>query len=93
MLLFVIASPRLETLAKPTMRESQAIRANPFSVSKGALSATASSRTDSLAKPPRPRSPVERKPPREKDKYGAPIFIMPVSQFPLNRPSYILTIM
>ena len=72
------ASPRLETLAKPNMRESQAIRANPFSVSKGALSATASSRTDALAKPPRPRSPVERKPPREKDKYGAPIFIMPV---------------
>ncbi|XP_076681912.1 uncharacterized protein LOC143376016 [Andrena cerasifolii] len=74
----VTASPRLETLAKPTMRESKAIRANPFGVSKGALSAAASPRTDALAKPPRPRSPVERKPPREKDEYGAPIFEKPV---------------
>ncbi|OAD60208.1 hypothetical protein WN48_06137 [Eufriesea mexicana] len=72
------ASSRMEELSKPRIRKIITIRANPFIVRKGALSASASGRIESLAKPSRPRSPVERRAPREKDKYGRPIFEMPV---------------
>lgn len=77
-LLFVSASARMEELAKPNIHKSKAIRTDAFTVKKSALAATASGRVESLAKPPRPRSPVEKRPPREKDKYGRPIFEMPV---------------
>ncbi|XP_015429497.1 PREDICTED: uncharacterized protein LOC107186190 [Dufourea novaeangliae] len=69
--------PGTEKLAKPNVRESTAVKANPFGVRKSALSASASGRVETLAKPNRPRSPVERKPPREKDEYGKPIFELP----------------
>ncbi|CAL7939258.1 unnamed protein product [Xylocopa violacea] len=72
------ASSRTKELSKPRTHESKSIRANPFTVKKSALSASASGRTESLAKPSKPRALVERKPPREKDKYGRPIFEMPV---------------
>ncbi|KAK9296257.1 hypothetical protein QLX08_009680 [Tetragonisca angustula] len=45
---------------------------------EGALEATATERIESLAKPKSPRNLIERKPPREKDKYGRPIFKMPI---------------
>lgn len=53
-------------------------RKDAFTVKKGALSASPSARVEILAKPTAPRSPVERRPPREKDKYGRPIFEIPV---------------
>nr|XP_033204005.1 neurofilament medium polypeptide-like [Bombus vancouverensis nearcticus] len=72
------ASARMEELAKPNIHKSKTIRTDAFTVKRSALAATASGRVESLAKPPRPRSPVEKRPPREKDKYGRPIFEMPV---------------
>ncbi|XP_076761442.1 uncharacterized protein LOC143429651 [Xylocopa sonorina] len=72
------ASSRTKELSKPRIRKSKSIRANPFTVRKSALSASASGRIESLARPSRSRALVERKPPREKDKYGRPIFEMPV---------------
>lgn len=65
-------------MSQPNVHKNQSIRANPFVVRKGALSATATPRVESLAQPNRPLSPVKRKPPREKDKYGSPIFPKPV---------------
>ncbi|XP_053985947.1 uncharacterized protein LOC128880180 [Hylaeus volcanicus] len=70
--------PGLEKLAEPRVHKSKAIRSDPFKVRKGALTASASARVESLAKPINPLSPIERRPPREKDKYGKPIFKMPV---------------
>ncbi|XP_012141347.1 uncharacterized protein LOC100876280 [Megachile rotundata] len=71
------ATPRMTELSKPIIRKNRAIKTHPFVVKKSALSASASGRVQDLAKPPRPRSPVERRPPREKDAYGKPIFKLP----------------
>ncbi|CAK9812068.1 hypothetical protein ANTPLA_LOCUS7279 [Anthophora plagiata] len=70
-------SPRTAELAKPRVHESKVIRTDAFTVKKGALTATASGRVEALAKPSRPRSPIEKKPPREKDEFGRPIYEMP----------------
>lgn len=82
--------PGLEKLAKPNTRTSMACKPDPFTVAKGALSASASERIKSLAKPSRPRSPVERRPPREKDAYGMPIFEMPVGFLVVLFPNVLL---
>lgn len=78
MFLFVSASPRTDNLSKPRIRICTALKAKPFDVKKAALSATPSGRVESLAKPKKPLSPVGKRTPREKDKYGRPIFEMPV---------------
>ncbi|KOC70366.1 hypothetical protein WH47_02869 [Habropoda laboriosa] len=71
-------SPRTAELAKSRVHKSKAIRSDAFTVKKAALSASPSARVEALAKPSRTRSPVEKRPPREKDAYGRPIFEMPV---------------
>lgn len=65
-------------MSKPRIRICTALKAKPFDVKKAALSATASGRVESLAKPKKPLSPVGKRTPRDKDKYGRPIFEMPV---------------
>ncbi|KAF3421994.1 hypothetical protein E2986_07846 [Frieseomelitta varia] len=72
------ASPRTVELAKPRERKYKTFKTDPFTIKKGALEATATERIESLAKPKSPRSLIERKPPRKKDKYGRPIFEMPI---------------
>nr|XP_033329212.1 calponin homology domain-containing protein DDB_G0272472-like [Megalopta genalis] len=69
--------PGTDKLAEPHVHKSTACRKDPYTVKKAALSASASERVESLAKPRSPRDPVEKKPPREKDAYGKPIFEMP----------------
>ncbi|KAK1130323.1 hypothetical protein K0M31_018459 [Melipona bicolor] len=72
------ASLRTVELAKARERKYKSFKTDPFTVKKGALEATAIERIESLAKPKSPRSLVERKPPREKDKFVRPIFEVPV---------------
>ncbi|XP_043251015.1 uncharacterized protein LOC122396555 [Colletes gigas] len=80
--------PSVDELSKPRIHESKAIRSDPFTVKKAALAASASARVEDLAKPRNPLSPIERKSPREKDKYGRPIFQMPVygKRLPKTKP-------
>lgn len=68
-----------------------ALKAKPFDVKKAALSATPSGRVESLARPKKPLSPVGKRLPREKDKYGRPIFEMPVRDdfFFFNENSFV----
>ncbi|XP_078038628.1 uncharacterized protein LOC144470912 [Augochlora pura] len=69
--------PGTDKLAEPRIHKSTACKKDPFKVKKAALSASASERVESLAKPKAPGTPVEKKPPREKDAFGRPIFEMP----------------
>ncbi|KAG7190093.1 hypothetical protein KM043_006228 [Ampulex compressa] len=69
---------RVEFLAEARVYEDSSSERDPFKVAKGALSGKISERVQVLARPSRPRSPIERDPPREKDRYGMPIFEKPV---------------
>lgn len=78
--MFYLASSRVKELSKANIHKSQAYWENPFEVSKSALSASASARILELSNPLNPRDPVEKSPPREKDKFGKPIIPMPVNK-------------
>ncbi|KAI4501644.1 hypothetical protein M0802_002979 [Mischocyttarus mexicanus] len=77
--LSVEASPRTTELAKSKIRKDLTTKKEPFDVKKGALSATSTGRINELATPKQPSDPVEKPPPREKNKYGQPIFPKPVN--------------
>lgn len=66
-------------LAVPHVRKDRSGRRDPFVVRKQALEGPVPDRITELAKPPHPRDPVERRPQREKDSFGRPVFPMPVT--------------
>ncbi|XP_066595669.1 uncharacterized protein [Prorops nasuta] len=70
------ASERTICLAMPKERKDIGCRKNPFSVRKGALNVTSTTRVNQLATaPPRKCRPsVPKKPPLKKDKYGRVLY-------------------
>ncbi|XP_014599082.1 PREDICTED: uncharacterized protein LOC106784259 [Polistes canadensis] len=73
----VEASPRTIELAKSKIRKDLTMKKEPFAVKKSALSATSTGRINELALPNQPKDPVEKPPPRKKNKYGQPIYPKP----------------
>lgn len=78
MLIIYLGSEFVNRMAQPVKRKYPC-RKNPFRVSEKAKTYEAGPETIRLAIPKHQNQKVERKPTRDRDKYGRYIFKMPVS--------------